>query len=162
MSQSKRLKKAREVRARIRRHVEESHVFSKTIEVFSNICEVNEAELYQKSRNRRVVECRAMIWSYMRTRTNVTFQDLGAKFGLNHCTALHQWNRHQYYISYVLDKPFRMHEHYAQSYDAGRDLLDDYFLVDSVDLKGYKYRLIMMVDDYPSWNKQKVIEAEQI
>ena len=55
-----------------------------------------------------------------------------------------------------------MHDHYAQSYDAGRDLLDDYFLVDSVDLKGYKYRLIMMVDDYPSWNKQKVIEAEQI
>lgn len=150
------------MREKIRRHVEESHVFNKTIEVFSDICKVRESELYQRGRHRNVVECRAMIWSYMRTRTSITFEDLGAKFGLNHCTALHQWNRHQDYMTYVMDKPFRMHEHYAQSFDAGRDLLDEYFMVDSKDLTGYKYRLIMMVDDYPSWNKQKVIEAEQI
>lgn len=158
----RKLKKVRQVRERIRKTVEEAHVFNKAIEIFTNLTKVPEAELYQRGRHRRVVECRAMIWAYMRTRTNMTFADLAARFDLNHCTALHQWNRHQDYMSYVLDKPFRMHELYAQTYESGKDILDDYFMVDSSDLTGYKYRLIVMVDDFPTWNKQKVIEAEQI
>lgn len=151
---------------RLKRYLEMNHVFEKAVEIYARINRVNPIDLYTGKQNRPLVETRSHVWAYMRQRTQMTTEDLGERFGKHHCTVVHHGKQHHMYMSNILSKrhtkALRVNEFYAENFESGAVILDRCFSVDDGDAKGYQYRVVMMVDDYPEWIVSKVIEVEKI
>lgn len=139
-------------------------ILDKSVEVFARVNGITVAEVYNSSRVLPQVEARSQIWAYMRERTDSTLMGLAREFGKHHATVVHQNKQHKKYMGRVLKKSnaalIRVNEKYAANYETGKTILDEYFGV--VQDNTLRFRVVMMVDDYPKWNVSKIIEAEEI
>tara|TARA_R110001632_G_scaffold19590_1_gene59116 strand:+ start:1147 stop:1635 length:489 start_codon:yes stop_codon:yes gene_type:complete len=149
---------------KLHRHIECQHLFTKAIEVFCKVNRIDPSDLYAKTRRRPVVEARSMIWKYVRERTNFTYQELGDRFEMSHCTVQHHIKNHNDYLERINKKTdARVNELYAITYGTGRDVLNHYFEIPlESEMREMKWRLVIMVDEYPIWTNHQVIEKERI
>jgi len=67
--------------------------------VFCKVNSTNLLDLYTRSRERRIVETRRMIWGYLRENTPMTLNELGELFNRDHCSAIHSVSKHRVAIS---------------------------------------------------------------
>lgn len=67
--------------------------------VFCKANSTNPLQLRTRSRARRIVETRRMIWGYLRENTPMTFNELGALFNRDHPSTIHSVSKHRVAIS---------------------------------------------------------------
>lgn len=67
--------------------------------VFCKYNHTNPLELRTRSRARRTVETRRMIWGYLRENTPMTFNELGELFNRDHPSTIHSVSRHRVAVS---------------------------------------------------------------
>lgn len=149
---------------RLHRHIESQHLFTKAIETFSAVNHIAPKELYSGTRKRSVVETRSMIWKYVRERTLLTYQELGDRFDKAHCTVQHHISNHDAYMGRINNNSeARVYELYAMTYMNGKGVLNHYFdIPEESEMREMKWRLVIMVDDYPVWKQHQIIEKERI
>jgi len=67
--------------------------------VFCKFNKTNPLDLYTRSRERRIVETRRMIWGYLRENTPMTFNELGDLFNRDHPSTIHSVSKHRVSVS---------------------------------------------------------------
>jgi len=67
--------------------------------VFCKANSTNLLDLYTRSRERRIVETRRMIWGYLRENTPMTLNELAELFNRDHCSVIHSVSKHRVAIS---------------------------------------------------------------
>ena len=82
----------------------------------------------------------------------------------SHCTVQHHIKNHNDYLERINKKTdARVNELYAITYGTGRDVLNHYFEIPlESEMREMKWRLVIMVDEYPIWTNHQVIEKERI
>lgn len=67
--------------------------------MFCKYNHANPLNLYTRSRERRIVETRRMIWGYLRDNTPMTFNELGTLFNRDHASTIHSVAKHRVSVS---------------------------------------------------------------
>ncbi len=116
-------------------------LIQKTIETFCDINEVSQDTLSMKVRNRSVVDCRRMIWAYLRENTSMTLLELAHIIDFeNHATILYHCKQHQELITKT-ERGKWMYPSYGPYYEQGATQLNAMVRVFKMNQKFQNYAL---------------------
>jgi hypothetical protein len=116
-------------------------LIQKTIEVFCEENEIPKEMLPSKQRNRRLVDCRRMIWAYLRENTSMTLIELADIVGFeNHATVLYHCKQHEDLVSKT-ERGRWMYPNYGPYYERGATQLSLLSKMYKLNQKFQNYRL---------------------
>ncbi len=97
-------------------------IIEKTIDTFAMVNDVNIEMLFSDTRRRTLIDCRRMIYAYLRETTSMTLLEIAGVFGKTHATSLFHVNRHDE----LMEKSERgkwLYPKYATAYQEGASIL---------------------------------------
>ena len=87
----------------------------KAVEAACLVCNITRKEFYNKKRQRHLIDCRRMVFTFCRDVLKLTYQNIAKQFNVNHATCIHHRKVHTQLIE--SDK------FYLQKYNGFQDLV---------------------------------------
>ena len=88
---------------------------NKAVEAACLVCNISIKEFYNKKRERHLIDCRRMVFTFCRDVLNLTYQNIARQFDFNHASIIHHKKVHAQLIE--SDK------FYLQKYNGFEDLV---------------------------------------
>lgn len=98
-------------------------IIERTIDTFAMVNDVSVKALFTDARRRTLIDCRRMIYAYLRENTAMTLVEIARVFEKNHATSLFHIRRHDE----LMEKTERgkwLYPKYATTYEEGAAILN--------------------------------------
>jgi len=98
-------------------------IIERAIDTFAMVNDVSVQALYSSTRMRTLIDCRRMIYAYLRETTSMTLWEIAQVFGKDHATALFHIRRHDELMEKT-DRGKWLYPKYATTYEEGAAILN--------------------------------------